>query len=41
MEEAKDGKCNMELVARSGELDKTKVWRNLIGVGVGGFRYFR
>ena len=33
LEEAKDGKCNMELVAGSGELDKTKVWRNLVEVG--------
>ena len=33
LEEAKDGRCNMELVAGSGELDKTKVRRNLIGVG--------
>ena len=24
LEEAKDGKCNMELVARSGKLDKTR-----------------
>ena len=33
LEEAKDGKCNMELVAWSGELDKTKVRRNLVEVG--------
>ena len=33
LEEAKDGRCNMELVAGSGELDKTKVRRNLVGVG--------
>ena len=33
LEEAKDGRCNMELVMGSGELDKTKVWRNLVGVG--------
>ena len=33
LEEAKDGRCNMKLVAGFGELDKTKVWRNLVGVG--------
>ena len=33
LEEAKDGRCNMELVAGFGELDKTKVWCNLVGVG--------
>ena len=29
-EEAKDGKCNMELVAGSGELDKTRFWEDLL-----------
>ena len=33
LEEAKDGRCNMELVAGSGELDKTKVRCNLVGIG--------
>ena len=33
LEEAKDGKCNMELVAGTGELDKTKVRCNLAEVG--------
>ena len=33
LEEAKDGRYNMELVAGFGELDKTKVQRNLVGVG--------
>ena len=33
LEEAEDGRCNMELVAGSEELDKTKVRRNLVGVG--------
>ena len=32
LEEAKDGRCNMELVAEFRELDKTKVQRNLVGV---------
>ena len=31
MEDAKNGGCNVELVARSGKLEKTKVWRNLVG----------
>ena len=30
LEEAKDGKCNMELVAGSGELDKTRFWEALL-----------
>ena len=33
LEEAKDGRCNMELVVGSEELDKTKVWCNLVEVG--------
>ena len=32
LEEVKDGRCNMELVVRSGELDKIKVRRNLVRV---------
>ena len=30
LEEAKDGRCNMELVARSGELDKTRFQEALL-----------
>ena len=30
LEEAKDGRCNMELVAGSGELDKTRFWEALL-----------
>ena len=30
LEEAKDGICNMELVAGSGELDKTRFWEALL-----------
>ena len=30
LEEAKDGRCNMELVARFGELDKTRFWEALL-----------
>ena len=30
LEEAKDGRCNMELVARSEELDKTWFWEALL-----------
>ena len=30
LEEAKDGRCNIELVARSGELDKTRFWEALL-----------
>ena len=30
LEEAKDGRCNMELVAGSGELDKTWFWEALL-----------
>ena len=33
LEEAKDGRCNMELIAGSKELDKAKVRCNLVGVG--------
>ena len=33
LEEVKDGRCNIEFVAGSGELDKTKVQRNLVRVG--------
>ena len=33
LEEAKDGRCNMKLVEGFGELDKTKVQCNLVGVG--------
>ena len=33
LEEAKNGGCNMELVAGFRELDKTKVQHNLVGVG--------
>ena len=41
LEEAKDGRCNMELVAGSGELDKTgsekSCWsRSLEGLGTSG-----
>ena len=31
LEEAKDGRCNMELVAGSGDLDKTRFWEALEG----------
>ena len=34
LEEANDGRCNMELVAGFGMLNKTKVRHNLVGVGV-------
>ena len=30
LEEAKDGRCNMELVAGSGEIDKTRFWEALL-----------
>ena len=30
LEEAKDGRCNMELVAGSGKLDKTRFWEALL-----------
>ena len=30
LEEAKDGRCNIELVAGSGELDKTRFWEALL-----------
>ena len=30
LEEAKDGRCNMELVAGFGELDKTRFWEALL-----------
>ena len=39
LEEAKDGKCNMELVAGSGELDKTRLQEaleGLEGLGISG-----
>ena len=31
LKEAKDGRCDMELVAGSGELDKTQFWEALLG----------
>ena len=31
MEDAKDGRCNMALVAGSNKLEKTKVRRNFVG----------
>ena len=37
LEEAKDGKCNMELVVGSKELDKTLFWEDLLELG--GLRY--
>ena len=34
LEEVKDGRCNMKLVVGTGKLDKIKVRRNLVRVGV-------
>ena len=39
LEEAKDGRCNMELVAGSGELDKTGFREVLLEYELGGLRY--
>ena len=39
LEEAKDGRCNMELVAGSGELDKTRFREALLEEEFRGFRY--
>ena len=39
LEEAKDGKCNMELVAGFGELDKTWFREALLELELGGLRY--
>ena len=39
LEEAKDGKCNMELVAGSEELDKTQFREALLEQELGGLRY--
>ena len=39
LEEAKDGGCNMELVAGSGELDKTRFREVLLEYELGGLRY--
>ena len=36
LEEAKDGRCNMELVAGSGELDKTRFREALLEYRLGG-----
>ena len=36
LEEAKDGRCNMELVAGSKELDKTRFREALEGLGTEG-----
>ena len=39
LEEAKDGRYNMELVAGSGELDKTQFREALLELELGGLRY--
>ena len=39
MEEAKDGRCNMELVVESGELDKKQFKEALLEQELGGLRY--
>ena len=39
MKEAKDGKCNMELVVGSGELDKTRFREALLEYELGRLRY--
>ena len=39
LEEAKDGRCNMELVARFGEVDKTRFREALLDEELGGLRY--
>ena len=39
LEEAKDGKCNMELVVGSGELDKTRFRVTLLEWELGGLKY--
>ena len=39
LEEAKDGRCNMELVVGSGELDKTRFQEALLEQKLGGLRY--
>ena len=41
LEEAKDGRCNMELVAGSRELDKTWFREAFLEYELGGFRYSR
>ena len=41
LEEAKDGKCNMELIVRSRELDKTRFWEALLEYELRGFRYIK
>ena len=41
LEEAKDGKCNMELVVGSRELDKTRFRVALLEKELGGLRYIR
>ena len=39
LEEAKDGRCNIELVAGSRELDKTRFREALLEKELGGLRY--
>ena len=39
LEEAKDGRCNMELIAGSEELDKTRFREALLEYELGGLRY--
>ena len=41
LEEAKDGRCNMELVAGSGKLDKTRFQEALLESELGRLRYIR
>ena len=41
LKEAKDDRCNMELVVRSGELDKTRFQEALLELELGGLRYNR